>query len=258
MANDFITDTHSHINMLQGKTAKQAIIDAYKNNVKIIIVPCAYPSDLDEVMSLIQSYENVYGMLGIHPSEAKDFNDNIAEKIKSLAKNEKVVAIGETGLDYYWDKSFVEIQKDVFIKHIKLANELNLPIDIHDREAHKDTLDLLKKYNRGSNAVLHCYSGSAEFAKECLKEGLYFGIGGVLTFKNAKKLKEAVGVIPMDRIILETDAPYLTPVPFRGEENEPAYLKYVAEELAKIKNISVDEVIGQTTSNALKIFKIRQ
>ncbi len=257
MNKNYLIDTHTHINMLNGLSIEEAIINAEKNGIKKLIIPSAYPNDFEIVTELTEKYENIYGMLGVHPSEVNDWDDSLIKKISdSVSKNKKIVAIGEIGLDYYWDKSFNDLQKDVFIKQIKLANSLNLPIDIHDRDAHKDTYDILKEHNKTSKVVMHCFSGSKEFAKECIKEGYYLGIGGVLTFKNAKKLKEIVEEISLENIILETDAPYLTPVPYRGKENQPAYVKYVAEEIAKIKNISIEEVIQKTTENAERIFKI--
>ena len=257
MNKNYLIDTHTHINMLNGLSIEEAIVNAEKNGIKKLIIPSAYPNDFEIVTELTEKYENIYGMLGVHPSEVNDWDDSLIKKISdSVSKNKKIVAIGEIGLDYYWDKSFNDLQKDVFIKQIKLANSLNLPIDIHDRDAHKDTYDILKEHNKTSKVVMHCFSGSKEFAKECIKEGYYLGIGGVLTFKNAKKLKEIVEEISLENIILETDAPYLTPVPYRGKENQPAYVKYVAEEIAKIKNISIEEVIQKTTENAERIFKI--
>ena len=148
------------------------------------------------------------------------------------------------------------MQKEIFIKQIKLANELNLPISIHDREAHKDTFDILKEHNKNSKIVMHCFSGSVEFANECIKEGMHIALGGVVTFKNAVKMKEVAINIPLDRLLLETDAPYLTPVPFRGKENQPAYTKYVAEEIAKLRNITVDEINKATTQNTFEVFGI--
>lgn len=257
MNKNYLIDTHTHINMLEKISIEECIINAEKNGIKKLIISSAYPNDFDIVAELTEKYENIYGMLGVHPSEVKDWDDSLIEKISDLvSKNKKIVAIGEIGLDYYWDKSFNDLQKDVFIKQIKLANSLNLPIDIHDRDAHKDTYEILKEYNKTSKVVMHCFSGSKEFAKECIKEGYYLGIGGVVTFKNAQKLKEVVEEISLENIILETDAPYLTPVPYRGKENQPAYVKYVAEEIAKIKNISIEEVTQKTTENAERIFKI--
>lgn len=256
MKKNYLIDTHSHINMIESLDVEQVLENAKNNNIEKIIIPGASAQDFDVIMQLIEKYDNVYGMLGIHPSEAKSWNDELIEKIKKYAQNSKIVAIGEIGLDYYWDKSFNDLQKEIFIKQIKLANELNLPIDIHDREAHKDTFDIVQEYNKTSKVVMHCFSGSVEFAKECIKAGYYLGIGGVVTFKNAKKMKEVVEAIPLEYIILETDAPYLTPTPYRGTENQPAYVKYVAEEIAALKNISLDKVTEVTTSNAECIFKL--
>lgn len=250
-------DTHSHINMIESLSLDEIIKNAFDNGIDKIIVPSAYPADMENIMDLINKYDNVYGMLGIHPSEVKSWDDSFIEKIKNYAKNSKIAAIGEIGLDYYWDKSFNDLQKEVFIKQIKLANELNLPIDIHDREAHKDTYDIIQEHNNGSKVIMHCFSGSVEFARECVKAGFYLGIGGVVTFKNAVKMKEVAKDIPLERILLETDAPYLTPVPFRGKENQPAYVKYVAEEIASLRGISVEEVAQITTENAKTVFNIK-
>ena len=249
-------DTHTHINMIEGITVEDVLKNAKENGVDKIIVPSANPKDFAAIMELVNKYDNVYGMLGVHPSDAKDWDDKLITEIKNLAWNKKIVAIGEVGLDYYWDKSFNELQKEIFIKQIKLANELNLPIDVHDREAHKDTFDILKEHNKGSKIVMHCFSGSVEFAKECIKEGWYLGIGGVVTFKNAVKMKEVVQAVALEHILLETDAPYLTPVPYRGQENQPAYVKFVAGEIAKLRRITLEEVIRITAQTSELIFKI--
>ena len=251
-----LIDTHTHIDMIEGLSVEEVLKNAADNRVETVIVPCAYPKDLEKIYKLSQKYENVYGMLGVHPSEARDWDDGLADKIRELAKSPKIAAIGEIGLDYYWDKSFNDMQKDVFIKQIKLANELKLPISIHDREAHKDTFDILKEYNKGSTVVMHCFSGSVEFAAECIKAGWYVALGGVVTFKNAVKTKEVAKTIPLDRLLLETDAPYLTPVPYRGTENQPAYVKFVAEEIADLRGISYEEVTAATSANAKKVFAI--
>ena len=242
--------------MIEGITVEDILKNAKENGVDKIIVPSANPKDFERIMELINKYANVYGMLGVHPSDAKDWDDKLINEIKNLAQNKKIVAIGEVGLDYYWDKSFNDLQKEIFIKQIKLANELNLPIDVHDRDAHKDTFDILKEYNNGSKVVMHCFSGSVEFAKECIKEGWYLGIGGVVTFKNAVKMKEVVQAVALEHILLETDAPYLTPVPYRGQENQPAYVKFVAGEIAKLRRITLEEVIRITAQTSELIFKI--
>ena len=249
-------DTHSHINCIEEFTIYEIITNAKNNGVEKIILPAAYPSDIDIVFDIANKYENVFGLLGVHPSEVKDWDDSLIDKIKKYSENKKIVGIGEIGLDYYWDKSFNDLQKEVFIKQIKLANELNLPISIHDREAHKDTYDILKEYNKNSKIIMHCFSGSVEFAKECVKEGWYIALGGVVTFKNAIKMKEVAKNIPIENLLLETDAPYLTPVPYRGKTNQPAYVKYVAEEIAKLRDTSFEEIDKITTQNAERVFNI--
>lgn len=249
-------DTHSHINCIEEFTIDEIITNAKNNSVEKIVLPAAYPSDIDIVFDITNKYENVYGLLGVHPSEVKGWDDSLIDKIKKYSENKKIVGIGEIGLDYYWDKSFNDLQKEVFIKQIKLANELNLPISIHDREAHKDTYDILKEYNKNSKIIMHCFSGSVEFAKECVKEGWYIALGGVVTFKNAIKMKEVAKNIPIENLLLETDAPYLTPVPYRGKTNQPAYVRYVAEEIAKLRNTSFEEIDKITTQNAERVFNI--
>ncbi len=254
--NKYLIDTHTHIDMIESHTADEIIQLAAENNVKKMIIPGVTPDSDNVIFPLIEKYENCFGMLGVHPSEAKLYNEEAEEHIEKMLQHDKITAIGEIGLDYYWDKTFNDIQQEVFIKQIKLANKHNLPICVHDREAHKDTFDILKEYNKGSDVVLHCYSGSVEFAKECIKEGWYLGLGGVVTFKNAVKMKETAKEIPLEKIVLETDAPYLTPVPFRGKENQPAYVKYVAEEISYIKGIPLDEVAEITSQNAERIYRI--
>lgn len=254
---NYIVDTHSHVDMLENISLDKIILNAQKANVKKIIVPCAYPHDIDKINNLTINNDNLFGLLGVHPSEARDWDDNLIEKIKNyVSQNKKIVGIGEIGLDYYWDKSFNDIQKNVFIKQIELANVLNLPICVHDREAHLDTLTILKEHNEGSKVVMHCFSGSVEFMKECLKENIYIALGGVVTFKNAIKAKEVATEIPLEKLLLETDAPYLAPVPYRGKENQPSYTSLVAEEIAKLRGITFEEVCKQTTFNAHEIFNL--
>ena len=251
-----LIDTHTHINYLEKITVEESIKNAMENRVEKLIVPAASPRDIDDVYELTQKYENVYGILGVHPEDAKNWSDVFLDKIREYSVNPKIVGIGEIGLDYYWDKKHIEEQKNIFIKQVKLANELNLPISVHDRDAHKDTFDILKEYNKTSKVVLHCFSGSVEFSKECLKEGWYIALGGVVTFNSAHKMKEVAKSVPLDRLLLETDAPYLTPVPFRGKENQPAYVKYVAEEIAKLRAIPFEEIAESSTKNAKTVFGI--
>ena len=243
---DYLIDTHAHLDMLT---------ELDITGVGKVVVPSVEINTMDKVVSLSEN-SKIYSMIGLYPSEAKTYTEEIESKMIELAKNPKVVAVGEIGLDYYWDKSFVELQKEVFIKQIKLANKLNLPIVVHDREAHKDCFDIIKEHNKNSKVLFHCFSGSPEFMKECTKEGWYIALGGVVTFKNAIKMKEVAKEVPLDKLVLETDSPYLTPVPFRGKENKPAYVRYVAEAIAKIRGISVEEVIDITTRNAEEFFGI--
>ena len=256
MNEPYLIDTHSHINMIEGFSIDEILQNAAENKVEKIIVPAASTTDIEDVYSLSQKYENVYCYLGIHPEDAKNWSEEIANKIKIFAKSPKVIGIGEIGLDYYWDKTYIDIQQRVFIEQIKLANELKLPVNVHDREAHKDTFDIIKEHNKESKVIMHCFSGSPEFAHECLEEGWYIALGGVVTFKNAKKMKQVAIEVPLEKLLLETDAPYLTPVPYRGKENQPAYVKFVAEEIANLRGISFDEVAEFTTQNAKEIFAI--
>lgn len=243
---EYLIDTHAHIDMLENFDI---------SGVGKVIVPSVEISSMDRVVEL-SNIENVYSMVGIYPSEAKTYNEEVEAKMTKLAEKPKVVAIGEIGLDYYWDKSFKDLQKEVFIKQIKLANKLNLPIVVHDREAHKDCFDIIKEHNQGSKVLFHCFSGSPEFMHECVKEGWYIALGGVVTFKNAIKMKEVAQQVPLEKLVLETDSPYLTPVPFRGKENKPAYVKYVAEEIAKLRNMTYEEIVNITTTNAEEFFGI--
>ena len=258
MNETYLIDTHSHVDKIEEISVEEVIKNAEVQGVKKIMVPCAYPKDVDKIYRLVNRYDNLYGLLGVHPSEVKDWDDSLIDKIKEYSSNEKIVGIGEIGLDYYWDKSFNDLQKEVFIKQIKLANELNLPICVHDREAHKDTFDILKEYNKGSTIVMHCFSGSVEFGRECVKQGWYLALGGVVTFKNAVKMKEVAVDVPLDKLLLETDAPYLTPVPYRGKENQPAYVRFVAEEIAALRGVTYEEIASVTTQNAEKVYNLEK
>ena len=250
----YIINTHSHVNMLKELPVEQAIENCADENITII-VPSYDDKSIFEVDELTKKYPDIYGYVGVFPEEVKCFSSKTLSDMENIIKNNhKIIGIGEIGLDYYWDKSFVDLQKEVFIKQIEFANEMNLPLNIHCREAFGDTLEILKKYNKNSTAIMHCYSGSLEFARECIKQGIYIAIGGVATFKNAVKVKEVAQNIPLDYLLLETDDPYLTPVPFRGKENQPAYVKLVAQYIADLRAISVDEIANATTQNALKIF----
>lgn len=262
---DYLIDTHSHLDMIAGvneetgeeKTLLDVISEMNEYGVKKAIIPAVEIATQDKVVELANSDENIFGMVGLFPSEAKTYTQEFEAKMEDIARNnKKIVAVGEVGLDYYWDKSFVELQKEVFIKQIKMAKRLNLPLVVHDREAHKDCFDIIKDEAPQNGVLFHCFSGSVEFMKECVKQGWYIAIGGVVTFKNAVKMKDVAREVPLDKLVLETDSPYLTPVPYRGKQNKPAYVKYVAEEIAKIREMPLDELIDVTTTNAERFFGI--
>ena len=253
-----IIDTHAHIDFEEYANKFDQILEfARENRVEKIIIPAVEPTTFERVLNTAEKSDMLYCAIGVHPSEAKTYNDEVEELIISGCRHEKVIAIGECGLDYYWDKSFNDIQQEVFVRQIRLANELNKTLIVHDREAHFDTLNLLKENaSKDLRVVMHCFSGSYEFGMECINQGYYLAFGGVSTFKNAKKSHEVIEKMPLDYLLLETDSPYLTPEPFRGKENQPAYLKYVVERIAQLRNISTGEVEDITTSNAKRVFNL--
>ncbi|CDZ75290.1 TatD like proteins [Peptoniphilus sp. ING2-D1G] len=208
-------------------------------------------------VKLADEYDHVKAVIGIHPHSAKTYNDEIEEKLIELAKNENVKAIGEIGLDYYYDNSPRDIQVEVFKKQIELAHKLGLPIVIHSRSASQETFDIIKsslKEYPDLKFLIHCFSQSVEMMKEYVKMGCYIALGGVVTFKNSKEPKKVAEEVPLDKLLLETDCPYLAPVPMRVKRNEPYYIKYVAEEIAKIRNISVDELVEVTDANTRRFY----
>ena len=252
---EYLIDTHAHIDMLEAPI--ELTLQLMKDyGVKKAVIPSVEVSSMEKVIAAAEADENIYAMIGIYPSEAKTYTQEVEDRMIELAKNHKVKAVGEIGLDYYWDKSFVDLQKEVYVKQILLANKLNLPIVIHDREANKYAYYLLLEYNQSSKALFHCFSGSVEFMRECVKKGWYIALGGVVTFKNAVKMKDVAREIPLDKLVLETDSPYLTPVPFRGKPNTPAYVRYVAEEIANLRQMPLNELIDITTNNAERFFEI--
>lgn len=252
-----LIDTHSHIDMQDFDNLDEIISNAENAGVKEIIIPSVDRNSFERVIKIANEYENVYCALGIHPTEAQNSKEEDFQKILELAANKKVVAVGECGLDYYWDKTYIKEQKEVFVKQIEIAKQLKKALIVHDREAHKDVFDILTNNIKDEiPVVMHCFSGSLEFAKECIKKGFYIALGGVATFKNAKKAHEIAKEVPLDYLLLETDAPYLTPEPYRGKRNEPAYVKFAAEKIAELREISFEEVAEATTNNARKVFGI--
>ena len=225
---------------------------------KVINVASTIPS-IEECVELAHSYDHVYAAVGVHPSELEGMSEDVIEKMRKLAAWEKTVAIGEIGLDYYWEKDpdVQKNQRDWFVRQMELAREVDLPVIIHSRDAAEDTLTLMKELHAENiPGVIHCYSYSPELAREYVKMGYYIGVGGVVTFKNAKKLVQAVAETPMERILLETDSPYLTPEPHRGHRNDSRELVYVVEKIAEIKGITPEEVEDITWDNALRLFQL--
>lgn len=252
-----IFDTHAHYDDSRFDEDRDELISSLseKGVSHIVNCGCDLKSSLSTV-ALAEKHDFIYAAVGVHAHEAEEATEEDLKEIEKLYNNKKVVAVGEIGLDYHYDFSPRERQLDVFERQLIIANKLDLPVIVHDREAHEDTMNLLKKYK--PKGVVHCFSGSAEMAKEIVKLGMYIGIGGTVTFKNAKKPVEVVEYLPLDRLILETDAPYMTPVPFRGQRCDSAHIAYTAEKIAEIKGIDVQELIDICNANARRLFKIEE
>lgn len=254
-----IFETHAHYDDEQFDLDREELLSSMpEQGVGTIVNVSATYESCRRVVDLVQKYPFMYAAVGIHPDEVGSLNEERFAALKELCGREKVVAVGEIGLDYYWDNESHDLQKEWFIRQLDLARELNLPVLIHSREAAADTMEIIKKHGQGLRGVIHCYSYSKEQAKEYVKMGYYIGVGGVVTFKNARKLKETVEEIPLTSIVLETDCPYLAPVPFRGKRNNSSYIKYVAEEIAEIKGISYEAVVEQTEKNARDLYNLTE
>ena len=251
-----IFDTHAHYDDEQFDSDRAELFASFKNKGVELIMNCATNlNSVKSTLALANENDFIYAAAGLHPEDILDSEESEIEVIKRVALEEKKVkAIGEIGLDYYWKEVPREKQLIFFEKQILLAKELDLPVIVHDREAHEDTLNLIKKY--APKGVMHCFSGSAEMAKEVLKTGMYIGIGGALTFKNAKKILKVADEVPIEKILLETDCPYMAPVPFRGKRNDSSLIKYVAERLGEIKGMSEEEVIDICNKNGRNLFEI--
>lgn len=248
-----IIDTHAHYDdRYFGEDISALMAEMSQTGVEKIITCSINLQNSEEVISLCEQYDMLYAAVGIYPHETEKYEFD-TDKLKSLAAHKKVVAIGEIGLDYYYDGASKESQINIVKKQIEIANELDMPISFHDREAHADTLQILKEYK--PKGVVHCFSGSVEMAKEIVKLGMYLGIGGALTFKKARVLPEVVKEIPLENLVLETDAPYMAPAPYRGKQNRSDYIRFIAEKIAEIKEIPVEQVYSVTNQNAKDIFK---
>lgn len=253
-----IFETHAHYDDDAFENDRDKLLTSMAvHGIEKIINVGASMRGVEDTVKLMEKYPFVYGAVGIHPDEVGALNEEKMKRLRALCDHEKTVAVGEIGLDYYWDKENHETQKKWFVRQMDLAKETGLPIIVHSRDAAKDTLDIMKA-ERADNlsGVIHCYSYSKEQAKEYMNMGYFLGIGGVVTFKNGKKLKEVVEYAPLDYLLLETDAPYMAPEPYRGKRNCSIYLTYVAEMIAEIKKVSYKEVVDITRENARRLFGV--
>lgn len=251
-------DTHVHLNADQYDEDLKEVIDrALNSKVEKMVVIGFDRKTIKRAIELAEQYDFIYAVVGWHPVDAIDCTDEDLEWIEQLAAHEKVVGIGETGLDYHWDKSPRDIQQQVFRKQIQLAKRVKLPIIIHNREATEDVLTILREEDAQEvGGVMHCFGGSVETAQESIKMNFMISLGGPVTFKNAKKPKEVAAEIPLEHLMIETDAPYLAPHPYRGKRNEPSYVPLVAEEIARLKELPVETVAEATTENAKRFYKL--
>lgn len=254
-----IFDSHAHYDDAAFDSDREELLESFPGKgIKYVVNAGSSFESLHKTERLMERYPFLYGAFGIHPENASELNDEVMEWLKERLKRPKAVAVGEIGLDYYWDEPDRTIQKECFSKQLQLAKKTGKPVIIHSRDAAKDTLDILtSEHGKDLRGVIHCFSYTKETARDYLNLGYYFGIGGVVTFKNAKKLKEAVEYIPLNSILIETDCPYLAPEPNRGKRNSSLNLSYIIAQIAKLKGISEQEVEEATFCNAVSLFGIR-
>ena len=255
-----IIDSHCHLDYPVLYDNLDDIVNKAKlNSVEYLLTISTTLDSFKKIKLIISKYKNIYGTLGIHPHETKSYTKINSQFLENLIRNtKKIIGVGETGLDYYYNHSEKEIQKKIFIEHIKCAINLDLPLIVHTRNAEKDTYEMLKSEKKNSNLkiLIHCFSGSKEFAKKILDLNCYISISGIITFSNSLNLANIVQSIPLDRLLVETDSPYLSPVPFRGKSNEPSYLKYTVDKLSQIKKLSNELIMKKTTDNFFRLFNL--
>jgi len=253
-----LVDTHVHLNSNKYiDNLPEVIQRALDNSVETMIV-VGYDKETNKLaIELAEKYPFIYATVGFHPTDAKDIKPGDYELLTKQIQHERVVGVGECGLDFYWDKGFINEQVEVFKRQIELSRKYNKPLIIHMRDATEATYNVLSEY-KNLKGIMHCYSGSPEMAKNFLDLGLHISLGGPVTFKNGHKPKKVAEMVPIDKLLIETDAPYLSPHPFRGKTNEPSRVKLVAEEIAKIRNVSYEIIAEETTKNAYRLFNIKE
>ena len=252
-----IFDTHAHYDDKQFDNDREKLLEEMKEHgIEGIVNVSAAVDSWQDIIDLTKKYDMIYGAIGVHPDDVGNLTEEKFEEMKKFLKNEKIVAVGEIGLDYHWDTNPRDVQEQWFIRQLELARKDDKPVIIHSRDAAEDTMRIMKQHGQDLGGIIHCYSSSKELAKEYVKLGYYIGIGGVVTFQNAKKLKEVVQEIPLEKLVLETDCPYLAPAPNRGKRNSSLYLEYVVMEIAELKNVSKEKVIEQTTLNAKQVYRL--
>lgn len=251
-------DSHAHYNDEKFEQDREEVLKEIYNSGVTKLVNAGYSLESSKsAIEIANSHEFIYATVGISPNDIEDFKKEDLQEIIKLAQNKKVVAIGEIGLDYYWNKENKELQKEVFISQIEIANKLNLPIVIHTREAVYDTLEILKNNNCNKKGIFHCCPFNVDLIREALKLGFYISFAGPTTFKNSKNANEIINMVPLSKMLIETDSPYLSPEPLRGRRNDSRNVKYIAQKIAEVKGVSIEEVAKKTYSNAKEIFKLK-
>ena len=257
-----IIDSHCHLDYPNLFNQLDDVVKrAELNQVKYLLTICTTLNSFNKIKLIIKKYNNIYGTFGIHPHETSKFSEVNSDFIIDLIENnKKIIGIGETGLDFYYNHSEKNLQRKSFEEHIHAALKLNLPIVVHSRSAENETYEILKKENKNMNLkiLIHCFTGSKEFAKKLIDINCFISVSGIITFKNSRKLHDAITSMPIENLLVETDSPYLAPEPFRGKSNEPSYIVHTLDKLSEIKNISKDEVIKRTSDNFFKIFNLEQ
>jgi TatD DNase family protein len=253
-----LIDTHAHLEMPEFRRDLTEVIQRAKaSGVEYIFTVGTEKKDWNRALEIAHSNPSVYAILGVHPHNVRKIDEETYPALRKLCADDKVKAYGEIGLDFFRNLSPRDVQLKRFREQIQFAKELGLPIVVHDREAHKETLEILKSEKvEGYGGIIHCFSGNYEMARECIDMGFYISIPGSITFKNARGFQEVVKQIPLDSLLIETDAPFLTPVPFRGKRNEPSYVGYTAQKVAEIKKVPFEKVAEVTTENALRVYKL--